>query len=562
MKMTKALVAAILALSLMLAAVMPAMAIWGYLYVNKANLNVYEEDNTDSRVLKTVKGGTKLTIDALSPNGKWAQITVKKNKLGFVQMKYLSEEMPQSFCPHEWGKWKVEREATCTRTGYRYRLCKICGIRDEQETKKTGHDWGNWKVTKEATCVKKGTRTRTCRACGQKEEEQYYAEHQYGNWNVTKEPTCTAKGQRERVCKVCNKVDTRVMDMLPHEYEWKVTVEATDHSAGKRAKVCKVCGHNGGEESFDPEGTLRRGDRGDAVKAMQQLLVEQHYLSAGGADGIFGGGTEKALMQYQKDRDLNPDGVAWPQTLEDLEHDFGPWETERKVTRTEAGERVRVCRGCGFEQRETIQAGEVFERGRRGEDIRALQQIVKQLGYDAGGFDGIYGKKLDAAFAGFAADHDLTVENGKIRPADVDAVVSAWIEATAADTWKGEGDLESPVNLALTVTPVDDDDEATTAYNWTLTNLGDEKCTFTTLLLTYGDTPDFKGDDLVMVVDGVELKANSGNSANGTFTVAADWGEGKLNFAAMAITESDGGKWLSNTVTFDDTEADIAPIEQ
>ena len=83
MKMTKALVAAILALSLMLAAVMPAMAIWGYLYVNKANLNVYEEDNTNSRVLKTVKGGTKLTIDALSPNGKWAQITVKKNKLGF-----------------------------------------------------------------------------------------------------------------------------------------------------------------------------------------------------------------------------------------------------------------------------------------------------------------------------------------------------------------------------------------------------------------------------------------------------------------------------------------------
>ena len=65
-----------------------------------------------------------------------------------------------------------------------------------------------------------------------------------------------------------------------------------------------------------------------------------------------------------------------------------------------------------------------------------------------------------------------------------------------------------------------------------------------------------------MVIDGVELKANSGNSANGTFTVAADWGEGKLNFAAMAITENDGGKWLSNTVTFDDIEADTSPLEQ
>ena len=556
MKMTKIIIAAMLVMALMLAAVMPAMAVWGYLYVNKAKLNVYEEDNTNSKVIKTVKGGTKLTIDALSPNGKWAQITIKKNKLGFVQMKYLSEEMPQSFCSHEWGKWKVEREATCTQKGYRYRFCKICGIRDEQETKKTGHDWGKWKVTKEATCVKKGTRTRTCKVCGQTEKEDYYADHQFGSWKVTVEPTCTKTGERVRTCKVCGKNETQKLDKLPHEYEWEVIVEATDHSAGKRAKICAVCGHNGGEESFDPEGTLRRGDKGDAVKAMQQLLVEQHYLNAGGADGIFGGGTEKALMQYQKDRDLTPDGVAWPQTLEDLEHDFGPWETVKKVTRTQAGERVRVCRGCGFEQRETIQAGEVFERGRRGEDIRALQQIVKQLGYDAGGFDGIYGKKLDAAFAGFAADNGLTVENGRIRPADVDAVVSAWIEATAADTWKGESDMDSPVNLALTVTPVDDEDEATTTYNWTLTNLGGAKCTFTTLLLTYGDAPDFRGDDLVMVIDGVELKADTANSASGSFTVAADWGEGKLNFAAMAITESDGGKWLSNTVTFDNIEAE------
>ena len=556
MKMTKIIIAAMLVMALMLAAVMPAMAVWGYLYVNKAKLNVYEEDNTNSKVIKTVKGGTKLTIDALSPNGKWAQITIKKNKLGFVQMKYLSEEMPQSFCSHEWGKWKVEREATCTQKGYRYRFCKICGIRDEQETKKTGHDWGKWKVTKEATCVKKGTRTRTCKVCGQTEKEDYYADHQFGSWKVTVEPTCTKTGERVRTCKVCGKNETQKLDKLPHEYEWEVIVEATDHSAGKRAKICAVCGHNGGEESFDPEGTLRRGDKGDAVKAMQQLLVEQHYLNAGGADGIFGGGTEKALMQYQKDRDLTPDGVAWPQTLEDLEHDFGPWETVKKVTRTQAGERVRVCRGCGFEQRETIQAGEVFERGRRGEDIRALQQIVKQLGYDAGGFDGIYGKKLDAAFAGFAADNGLTVENGRIRPADVDAVVSAWIEATADDTWKGESDMDSPVNLALTVTPVDDEDEATTTYNWTLTNLGGAKCTFTTLLLTYGDAPDFRGDDLVMVIDGVELKADTANSASGSFTVAADWGEGKLNFAAMAITESDGGKWLSNTVTFDSIEAE------
>ena len=553
----KKLAVSILALLLIAGLAFGALAAYhGTMYVNKSSVNVYKEDNTDSKVIKKYKGGTAVFVDDISPNGKWAQILVEDTKhggqmLGFIQTKYLSESMPEKYCNHQWGKWTVDKEATCTRKGHRYRYCKICGKYDEQTISANGHDWGKWKVTKEATCVKKGTRTRTCRVCGEKETEQFYAEHTWGSWSMVKEPTCTEKGQRERTCKVCGKVDTQTLDKLPHDYQWQVIVEPTDHSAGTRAKICVNCGFNGGEESFDPEGTLRRGDRGDEVRKMQQLLVEQGYLNAGGADGIFGGGSEKALIRYQQDRDLNPDGVAWPQTLKDLQHDFGPWEIVKEMTRTEAGERMRVCQGCGFEQHETIEAGTTFLRGRRGEDIRAMQQLVKQLGYDPGSLDGIYGKKLDAALASFAADRGLVVEDGKIRPTDVDAVVNAWLDTIPADKWQGEGDAASEVNLALTVTPTGDSgNTGITTYSWSLTNLGSADVNFVALLLTFGDSPDFRSDNLVMQLDGYTLKKNSGNSVSGSFSVDDNWGDGNLNFAGMAVDDRTGNVWLSNPVSF------------
>ena len=55
------------------------------------------------------------------------------------------------------------------------------------------------------------------------------------------------------------------------------------------------------------------------------------------------------------------------------------------------------------------------------------------------------------------------------------------------------------------------------------------------------------------MIDGEELKPNAANSVTGSFKVAGSWGEGALNFAAMAVSESTGVKWLSNAVTFAST---------
>ena len=567
-KLTAWLIVAALAVTMLLA--MPAIADEYSKFVNKDKLNAYEEPDPDSRVVKRLKGGTQVLLSGnILLGSKYTSILLEDTKHGgqmeaWVLTKYLVDDMPPAYCKHQWGKWVIIDEPTCTHSGERERTCKICGTTKTEKLSRLEHEFGKWKIIEEATCVKEGERVRTCKLCGYRQEEDYLADHTFGKWKVTIEPTCTEEGERERKCKVCGYKEVETLDKLPHEYEWKVIEEPTDHSTGIRAKICKVCGHNGGEEVFDPDGTLRRNDRGDDVRTLQQLLVDQGYLNAGGADGIYGGGTEKAVTRFQEDQGLEPDGVAWPQTLKRLRHDFGPWQTVKEMTRTEAGERVRTCKDCGYEQRETIEPQPRFERGRRGEDIRAMQQIMKQLGYDAGGFDGIYGRKLDAAYAAFAEDRSLVAEEGVIRPADVDAAVNAWLDALPDDEWKGES-KGGAVDLALTVTPVEKaDDSGMVTYNWSLTNLGTGHCTFTALLLTFGEKPDFRSEDLVMALDGVELKVEAGNSVSGTFTADMDWGEGNLNFAALAIRDRTGGKWLSNVVTYENeaevTTRTVAPV--
>ncbi len=61
-------------------------------------------------------------------------------------------------------------------------------------------------------------------------------------------------------------------------------------------------------------GTLRKGDSSDAVKTMQQKLIQLGYLS-GTADGVFGNLTYKAVKEFQKANALAADGVAGSKTI-------------------------------------------------------------------------------------------------------------------------------------------------------------------------------------------------------------------------------------------------------
>ena len=53
-----------------------------------------------------------------------------------------------------------------------------------------------------------------------------------------------------------------------------------------------------------------RGSKGDAVKYIQQMLIDQSFLPTGQADGSFGAKTEAAIIEFQNKNGLNPTGIA------------------------------------------------------------------------------------------------------------------------------------------------------------------------------------------------------------------------------------------------------------
>lgn len=61
---------------------------------------------------------------------------------------------------------------------------------------------------------------------------------------------------------------------------------------------------------------LKRGDRNDAVRALQNNLISLGYsCGSAGADGDFGSGTEAAVRSFQSKNGLTVDGIAGPATL-------------------------------------------------------------------------------------------------------------------------------------------------------------------------------------------------------------------------------------------------------
>ena len=486
--------------------------------------------------------------------GEWivrrAATCTKKGEM-FRTCLYCGNEETKSIdkIPHNWSTWTVRREATCTREGELFRICYSCWKEQTQPIDKIPHDWGSWVVRREPTCTMEGEQVHWCKVCGQEKTKLIEKiPHDYGEWTILREPTCVSKGERAHWCKSCNREETEKIAKLPHDFSaWGILVEATDHSSGLRQRICQYCGEKE-QESFDPKGTLRRKAKNDAVREIQQLLVDQGYLKKKDVDGSFGSGTETAIKKFQKDYGLTPDGVAWPQTIEALRHEFGPWETVTELSRFSDGEDKRVCTKCGFEEHEITKAKPSLYRGDKGKSVRCVQELLTALGYKLGEIDSSYGGKVEKAWEAFAVKHDLEFVPDRLRPGDLDTLVNTWIDAQPEENWMGQGDKDSPVNLILTITSVGSEN-GQYRYNWELSNLGVEDCRLVALLGN-SNNHDFTENNLVLVLNSAKVKANSGNSRSGSFTIATDWafGTNPVYVCAVALAEDGRTIWTSNAI--------------
>ena len=138
--------------------------------------------------------------------------------------------------------------------------------------------------------------------------------------------------------------------------------------------------------------TLKYGDSGSRVTELQTALVKLGY-NTNGVDGRFGAGTQRAVISFQKDNGLEADGLAGTKTLELL---YAKANGSGSSSGSSSGTSTGLTR--------------TLRRGYTGDDVIAVQERLKELGYYTGSIDGVYGSGSIAAATTFQKNNGLKVD--------------------------------------------------------------------------------------------------------------------------------------------------------
>lgn len=144
-------------------------------------------------------------------------------------------------------------------------------------------------------------------------------------------------------------------------------------------------------------GTLNVGDRGAAVKEMQELLASVYFYPDKGApnngiDGIYGPNTKDAVMRFQSVHGLDQDGI------------YGP-KTKTKLLEVAKGKSAPKPAPKPASQKSIVPyPGHLIKVGSKGKDVERIQRAV---GVSA---DGIFGEHTKKAVEDYQRRHGLAVD--------------------------------------------------------------------------------------------------------------------------------------------------------
>ena len=141
-----------------------------------------------------------------------------------------------------------------------------------------------------------------------------------------------------------------------------------------------------------PTRILRPGMSGDDVKSVQSRLDKFGYYS-GALDGIYGAATMAAVASFQLRNNLSADGVAGKRTYKKL-YSSDALAAISTPTSTPTTGVTRPTR--------------LLYSGCTGDDVKSVQQRLKDLGYLTDKVDGKYGANTVAAMRAFQLRNGLT----------------------------------------------------------------------------------------------------------------------------------------------------------
>ena len=152
----------------------------------------------------------------------------------------------------------------------------------------------------------------------------------------------------------------------------------------------------------------RQGERGPAVAEIRGILSHLGLLDAfteDGANAEFDRPTEVAVREFQQSRGLNVDGRVGEETWRAL--DAARWKLGDRTLYLSINEPVI------------------------GDDVRALQDRLHEMGYDVGRADGIYGPGTARGVGQFQREVGL-VPDGAFGPSTMAALRRLGRRSTAA----------------------------------------------------------------------------------------------------------------------------------
>jgi murein DD-endopeptidase MepM/ murein hydrolase activator NlpD len=139
----------------------------------------------------------------------------------------------------------------------------------------------------------------------------------------------------------------------------------------------------------------KNGERSQAVRTIQEVLMRDGIGLVGGADGIFGNGTSAAIAEYQKRRGLSITGV-----MDDA--------TQAAMTPAP----VAPVATAAAAATSTITIDSLPVRGQTSEAVRQLQNALIANGTEVkGGADAIFGVATTIAIGNFQAARGLNQSN-------------------------------------------------------------------------------------------------------------------------------------------------------
>lgn len=220
----------------------------------------------------------------------------------------------------------------------------------------------------------------------------------------------------------------------------KLSKEEQDDLRSIKFKAVDPPPNNGNNQGISISLPLKRGMKGAGVEKLQRALAALGYYK-GSIDGAFGRGTYDSVVSFQRSRGIGADGIVGKGTLNEINKALGgnniPPVKPNPNPAPPPDNRKPV-----------LNLSRTLKRGLKGDDVRTLQEILKNLGFYVGSLDGSYGTGTYNAVKNFQSKNGLGADGAVgIKTA---AVLNSKVQGNSSPSRGESTNIEKPSNGSST----------------------------------------------------------------------------------------------------------------